>query len=183
METSASFEARSAPLLYPTTARDTRLDRTVAIKVLPEHVAADPDLKQRFEREAKTISSLNHPHICTLFDIGHQSPSTGSGDEAIDFLVLEYLEGETLAQRLEKGRLPLDQALQIAIEIADALDKAHRQGIVHRDLKPGNIMLTRSGAKLLDFGLSRQAKPGKGESRHEWVKPFIGIQLVEVQPG
>ncbi len=99
-------------------ARDTRLDRTVAIKVLPEHVAADPDLKQRFEREAKTISSLNHPHICTLYDIGSQ--------DGIDFLVMEYLEGDTLAQRLEKGALPLEQALQVAIEIADALDKAHR---------------------------------------------------------
>ncbi len=120
-------------------ARDTRLDRTVAIKVLPEHVAADPDLKQRFEREAKTISSLNHPHICTLYDIGSQ--------DGIDFLVMEYLEGDTLAQRLEKGALPLDQALQVAIEIADALDKAHRQGITHRDLKPGNIMLTKAGAK------------------------------------
>ena len=128
-------------------ATDTRLDRTVAIKVLPEHVAADPDLKQRFEREAKTISSLNHPHICTLHDIGNQ--------DGIDFLVMEYLDGETLAQRLEKGALPLDQALTIAIEIADALDKAHRQGIVHRDLKPGNIMLTKSGAKLLDFGLAK----------------------------
>ncbi len=111
-------------------ARDTRLDRTVAIKVLPEHVAADPDLKQRFEREAKTISSLNHPHICTLYDIGSQ--------DGIDFLVMEYLEGDTLAQRLEKGALPLDQALKVAIEIAEALDKAHRQGITHRDqrLKP-----------------------------------------------
>ena len=116
-------------------ARDTRLDRTVAIKVLPEHVAADPDLKQRFEREAKTISSLNHPHICTLYDIGSQ--------DGIDFLVMEYLEGDTLAQRLAKGALPLDQALTVAIEIADALDKAHRQGITHRDLKPGNIMLTK----------------------------------------
>ena len=164
-------------------ARDTPLDRAVAIKVLPEHVAANPDLKQRFEREAKTVASLNHPHICTLYDIGHQKPSTGSGGDGIDFLVMEHLEGETLAHRLEKGALPLDQALQIAIEIARALDKAHRQGIVHRDLKPGNIMLTKTGAKLLDFGLSRQAKPGKGESRHEWVKPFIGIQLVEVQPG
>ena len=133
-------------------ARDTRLDRTVAIKVLPEHVAADPDLKQRFEREAKTISSLNHPHICTLHDIGSQ--------DGIDFLVMEYLEGDTLAQRLEKGALPLDQALKVAIEIADALDKAHRQGIVHRDLKPGNIMLTRAGAKLLDFGLAKLRKPG-----------------------
>ena len=128
-------------------ARDTRLDRTVAIKVLPEHVAADPDLKQRFEREAKTISSLNHPHICTLHDIGEQN--------GIDFLVMEYLEGDTLAQRLQKGALPLDQALQVAIEIADPLDKAHRQGIVHRDLKPGNIMLTKVGAKLLDFGLAK----------------------------
>ena len=115
-------------------ARDTRLDRTVAIKVLPEHVAADPDLKQRFEREAKTISSLNHPHICTLYDIGQE------GDT--DSLVMEYLEGETLAQRLEKGPLPTDEVLRYATEIADALDKAHRQGIVHRDLKPGNIMLT-----------------------------------------
>ena len=128
-------------------ARDTRLDRTVAIKVLPEHVAADPDLKQRFEREARTVAALNHPHICTLFDIGQE------GDT--DFLVMEYLDGETVAQRLEKGALPLDQALTVAIEIADALDKAHRQGIVHRDLKPGNIMLTTAGAKLLDFGLAR----------------------------
>ena len=135
-------------------ARDTRLDRTVAIKVLPEHVAADPDLKQRFEREAKTISSLNHPHICTLYDIGNQ--------DGIDFLVMEFIEGETLAQRLEKGALPLDQALTIAIEIADALDKAHRQGIVHRDLKPGNIMLTKAGTKLLDFGLAKLRKPGTG---------------------
>ena len=133
-------------------ARDTRLDRTVAIKVLPEHVAADPDLKQRFEREAKTISSLNHPHICTLYDIGNQ--------DGIDFLVMEFIEGDTLAQRLEKGALPLDQALKIAIEIADALDKAHRQGIVYRDLKPGNIMLTKSGAKLLDFGLAKLRKGG-----------------------
>ena len=132
-------------------ARDTRLDRTVAIKVLPAHVASDPDLKRRFEREAKTISSLNHPHICTLHDIGSQ--------DGIDFLVMEYLEGDTLAQRLEKGALPLDQALKVAIEIADALDKAHRQGITHRDLKPGNIMLTKAGAKLLDFGLAK-LKPG-----------------------
>ena len=133
-------------------ATDTRLDRTVAIKVLPEHVAADPDLKQRFEREARTVAALNHPHICTLHDIGNQ--------DGIDFLVMEYLDGETVAQRLEKGALPLDQALQIAIEIADALDKAHRQGIVHRDLKPGNIMLTKGGAKLLDFGLAKLRKPG-----------------------
>ena len=133
-------------------ARDTRLDRTVAIKVLPEHVASDPDLRQRFEREAKTISSLNHPHICTLHDIGSQ--------DGIDFLVMEYLEGDTLAQRLQKGALPLKQALQVAIEVADALDKAHRQGITHRDLKPGNIMLTKAGAKLLDFGLAKLRPPG-----------------------
>ena len=133
-------------------ARDTRLDRTVAIKVLPEHVAADPDLKQRFEREAKTVAALSHPHICPVFDVGEQ--------DGVNYLVMEYLDGETLAQRLEKGALPLDQALQIAIEIADALDKAHRQGIVHRDLKPGNIMLTKSGAKLLDFGLAKLRKPG-----------------------
>ena len=128
-------------------ATDTKLNRDVALKVLPEHVASDPDLKQRFEREAKTISSLNHPHICTLHDIGSQ--------DGVDFLVMEYLDGETLAQRLEKGALPLDQALTIATEIADALDKAHRQGIVHRDLKPANIMLTKAGAKLLDFGLAK----------------------------
>ncbi len=133
-------------------ATDTRLDRTVAIKVLPEHVAADPDLKQRFEREARTVAALNHPHICTLFDIGREGET--------DFLVMEYLDGETLAQRLEHGALPLDQALQIAIQIADALDKAHRQGIVHRDLKPGNIMLTTAGAKLLDFGLAKLRNPG-----------------------
>ena len=113
---------------------------------MPEHVAADSDLKQRFEREARTVAALNHPHICTLHDIGSQ--------DGIDFLVMEYLDGETLAQRLEKGALPLDQTLQIAIQIADALDKAHRQGIVHRDLKPGNIMLTTAGAKVLDFGIA-----------------------------
>ena len=132
-------------------ATDTRLDRTVAIKVLPEHVASDPDLKQRFEREARTVAALNHPHICTLHDIGSQ--------DGIDFLVMEYLDGQTVAQRLEKGALPLDQALQIAIDMADALDKAHRQGIVHRDLKPANIMLTKAGAKLLDFGLAKLKPP------------------------
>ena len=132
-------------------ATDTRLDRTVAIKVLPQHVAADPDLKQRFEREARTVAALNHPYICTLHDIGSQ--------DGIDFLVMEYLDGQTVAQRLEKGALPLDQALQIAIDIADGLDKAHRQGIVHRDLKPANIMLTKAGAKLLDFGLAKLKPP------------------------
>jgi Tol biopolymer transport system component/tRNA A-37 threonylcarbamoyl transferase component Bud32 len=130
-------------------ARDTRLDRTVAIKVLPTHLADRSELRERFEREAKTIASLNHPHICTLFDTGHQ--------DDIDFLVMEYIEGETLAQRLQRGALPIQQVLQFAIEIADALDKAHRKGITHRDLKPGNIMLTKSGTKLLDFGLAKLA--------------------------
>src|SRR6202790_1065308 len=128
-------------------ARDTRLDRIVAIKVLPSHLADRSELRERFEREAKTIASLNHPHICTLYDTGHQ--------DGIDFLVMEYLEGETLARRLVKGPLPLDQVLQYSIEIADALDKAHRKGITHRDLKPGNVMLTKSGTKLLDFGLAK----------------------------
>jgi serine/threonine protein kinase/Tol biopolymer transport system component len=128
-------------------ARDTRLDRIVAIKVLPTHLADRPELRERFEREAKTIASLNHPHICTLYDTGHQ--------DGIDFLVMEYLEGESLAQRLLKGSLPIQQVLQYAIEIADALDRAHRKGITHRDLKPGNIMLTKSGTKLLDFGLAK----------------------------
>jgi len=128
-------------------ARDTRLDRTVAIKVLPSHLADKPDLRERFEREARTIASLNHPHICTLYDIGHQ--------DGTDYLVMEYLEGETLAERLKKGPLPIEQVLKYAIEISDALDKAHRKGITHRDLKPGNILLTKSGAKLLDFGLAK----------------------------
>jgi Tol biopolymer transport system component/tRNA A-37 threonylcarbamoyl transferase component Bud32 len=131
-------------------ARDTRLDRTVAIKILPTHLAERAELRERFEREAKTIASLNHPHICTLYDTGHQ--------DDIDFLVMEYIEGETLAQRLLKGALPIQQVLQYAIEIADALDKAHRKGITHRDLKPGNIMLTKSGTKLLDFGLAKLAQ-------------------------
>ena len=155
-------------------ARDTRLDRTVAIKVMPEHVAADPDLKRRFEREAKTISSLNHPHICTLYDIGTQ--------DGIDFLVMEYLDGETLARRLEKGALPLDQALAIAIEIADALDKAHRQGIVHRDLKPGNIMLTKAGAKLLDFGLARRTVV-EGDQHGEATTLELGLTDAGVRLG
>src|SRR5215469_4016314 len=128
-------------------ARDTRLNRTVAIKVLPAHLADKPELRERFEREAHTIASLNHPHICVLHDLGHQ--------DGTDFLVLEYLECETLAERLKKGPLPLEQVLQCAIEIADALDKAHRKGITHRDLKPGNIMVTKSGTKLLDFGLAK----------------------------
>src|SRR5882762_9695110 len=132
-------------------ARDTRLDRTVAIKILPAQFSSDPVRKQRFEREAKTISSLNHPHICVLFDVGQQ--------DGTDFLVMECVEGETLASRLEKGPLPLDQVLKYGAQIADALDKAHRSGIVHRDLKPANIILTPAGAKLLDFGLAKPALP------------------------
>jgi eukaryotic-like serine/threonine-protein kinase len=138
-------------------ARDTRLNRTVAIKVLPSHFADQADVRQRFEREAHAISSLNHPHICALYDIGRQ--------DGVDFLVLELLEGETLAARLEKGALPLDQSLRYAMQIADALDRAHRQGVVHRDLKPGNIMLTKDGAKLLDFGLAKlQNQPADDET-------------------
>src|ERR1700731_97722 len=133
-------------------AKDPRLNRIVAIKVLPPHLADSPELRERFEREARTIASLNHPHICTLYDVGHQ--------DGTDYLVMEYLEGETLAQRLEKGLLPLDQVLRYAIEIADALDKAHRKSITHRDLKPGNIMLTKAGAKLLDFGLAKLTQAG-----------------------
>ena len=128
-------------------ARDTRLDRTVAIKVLPAHVAADPELKRRFEREAKTISSLNHPHICTLYDIGHQS--------GIDFLVMEYLEGETLEERLQHGALQLGDAVQHALVILSTLEAVHRRGLMHRDLKPANLFLTTHGLKLLDFGLAR----------------------------
>ena len=128
-------------------AEDSRLDRKVALKILPQHLSDRADLRERFEREARAVSSLNHPHICGLYDIGEQ--------DGIHYLVMEHLEGETLAARLEKGALPLEQTLQYAIQIADALDKAHRQGVVHRDLKPGNIMLVKSGAKLLDFGLAK----------------------------
>jgi Tol biopolymer transport system component len=128
-------------------ARDTRLDRSVAIKVLTSRLAGSGDPRVRFEREAKAISALNHPNICTLHDVGHEGDS--------EYLVMEYLEGETLARRLAKGRLPLDQVYRLGAQIADALDKAHKQGIVHRDLKPGNVMLTKSGVKLLDFGLAK----------------------------
>jgi eukaryotic-like serine/threonine-protein kinase len=128
-------------------ARDTRLDRSVAIKVLPERSSLTPEARQRFEREARTISQLQHPHICALHDVGRE------GDT--EYLVMELLEGETLAERLARGALPLEQALRFGADIADALDKAHRQGIVHRDLKPGNVMVTKSGVKLLDFGLAK----------------------------
>jgi eukaryotic-like serine/threonine-protein kinase len=145
-------------------AKDTRLDRTVAIKVLPSHLSSNPELKQRMEREAKAISALQHANICTLHDIGSQ--------DGTDFLVMEYLEGQTLAERLRKGPLPLDQVLKIGTEIAQALEKAHQQGIIHRDLKPANIMLTKAGAKLMDFGL---AKPGL-------AKPEISIAAQAVGP-
>jgi serine/threonine protein kinase len=132
-------------------ARDTRLDRTVAIKILPAHLSDNPEAKQRFEGEAKAISKLNHPHICTLHDIGHQ--------DGVDFLVMELVEGETLEQRLSKGPLPSDQTIRYAAQVADALSKAHKLGFTHRDLKPANIMLTKSGTKLMDFGLAKQAGP------------------------
>src|SRR6266536_4363087 len=128
-------------------AKDTRLDRTVAIKVLPEHLSSNTELRQRFEREARAISNLSHAHICTLHDVGHQ--------DGIDYLVMEFIEGEPLADRIAKGALPTEQVLRYAIQVADALDIAHRGGIVHRDLKPGNIMRTKAGAKLLDYGLAK----------------------------
>ncbi len=137
-------------------ARDTRLDRTVAIKVLPQNLTSDPAARQRFEREARAVAALSHPHICTLHDIGQQ--------DGTDFLVMEYLDGETLAQRLTRGKLPLEQALQYGTEIVDALAAAHKAGIVHRDLKPANVMLTKSGAKLLDFGLAKPGMPLVGPS-------------------
>jgi serine/threonine protein kinase len=132
-------------------ARDTRLERDVAIKVLPANLSSDPALRQRLEREAKAVSKLSHPHICTLHDIGHQ--------DGVDFLVMELVEGETLEQRLTKGPLPPQQAVRIAAQIADALAKAQKLGIVHRDLKPSNIMLTKTGAKLMDFGLAKESGP------------------------
>ncbi|HEX4824239.1 MAG TPA: protein kinase [Candidatus Polarisedimenticolaceae bacterium] len=134
-------------------AKDTRLGREVAIKVLPQHLSSNPEIRARFEREAKAVSSLNHPNVCTLHDVGRQ------GDT--DYLVMELIEGETLAQRLAKGALPLADVLRIGGQIADALDRAHRAGVSHRDLKPGNVMLTKSGAKLMDFGLARATGLGR----------------------
>lgn len=141
-------------------ARDTRLDRSVAVKILPAALAQNAQLRLRFEREARTISQLHHPNICTLFDVGD------------DFLVMEYLEGESLADRLTRGPLPLAEVLRVGVQIAHALDKAHRAGIVHRDLKPGNIMLTKSGAKLLDFGLARAAEPAPSLTAVTEQKPL-----------
>ncbi len=128
-------------------ARDTRLDRTVAIKVMPKYIAAREDLRARFEREARTVSNLNHPNICVLYDIGKQNGT--------DYMVLEFLEGETLAAHIAKGPMPLGQALKYATQIADALDRAHRSGVSHRDVKPANVMITRDGCKVLDFGLAK----------------------------
>ena len=137
---------------------DTRLDRVVAIKILPTHLSDDPDRRERFKREAKIVSSLNHPNICALYDVGVQ--------DGTQYLVMEYIDGETLQNRIERGPIPPAQAVDLLIQIADALDKAHRRGIVHRDLKPGNIMLTRSGVKLLDFGLAAQRTGGTGPAAH-----------------
>ena len=128
-------------------AKDTRLDRIVAIKVLPSHLSSNSDFRQRFDREARTVSALNHENICTLHDIGHQ--------DGIHYLVMEFIDGETLGSRLKKGPLSATEVLRYSIQIADALDRAHKKGVVHRDLKPGNIMLTKSGVKLLDFGLAK----------------------------
>src|SRR5215472_15236421 len=130
-------------------ARDTRLDRCVALKILPAHFSCSPELRSRFEREARTLSSVSHPHICHLYDVGSQCGT--------DFLVMELLEGETLATRISKGTLTSTEVLKIGMEIADALASAHRLGLVHRDLKPSNIMLTKAGAKLMDFGLAKPA--------------------------
>ena len=135
-------------------AKDARLDRDVAIKVLPPGFADNEQFLQRFEREAKAISQLSHAHVCTLFDVGEDKDTSG---DTLHFLVMEYLEGESLADRLQKGPLPLHEVLKFGQQIASALDAAHRQGITHRDLKPGNVILTRSGAKLLDFGLAKTA--------------------------
>ena len=148
--------------------RDTRLGRTVAIKVLPERLSSSEELRQRFEREARTISQLSHPHICALYDIGEavlpDGGPEGGASRPLMYLVMEYLEGETLAERLGRGPLALDQALRYGVEIADGLEKAHRQGIVHRDLKPGNVMLTKSGVKILDFGLAKALGPSSSVS-------------------
>src|SRR3979411_1541539 len=137
-------------------ARDTRLDRTVAVKILPSRLSENPEAKQRFDREARTISSLNHPNICTLHDVGEQ--------DGVDYLVMEYLEGETLADGLRKGPLPVVQVVKDGSEIGEGREKAHRSGVVHRDLKPGNIMLTKTGAKLMDFGLAKATPAGAAPS-------------------
>ncbi|MCI0408764.1 MAG: serine/threonine protein kinase, partial [Acidobacteria bacterium] len=149
-------------------AKDTRLDREVAVKILPAGLALNEQFRARFEREAKVISSLNHPNICTLHDVGEVPSPQASGEQAgptgsaLHYLVLELVEGESLADRIKKGPLPLPEVLRYGAQIADALDAAHRRGIIHRDMKPENVMLSRSGAKLLDFGLARTASEGGG---------------------
>src|SRR5271155_615141 len=148
-------------------AKDTRLERQVAVKILLTSLTSSPGLLARFEREAKIISGLQHPNICVLHDIGKH--------DGMDFLVMEYLEGETLSDRMERGTLKLAETLKIAIEIADALDKAHKQGIVHRDLKPGNVMLTKSGAKLMDFGLAKPAPMAAADSNSDWETQTRGL--------
>jgi Tol biopolymer transport system component len=149
-------------------ARDTRLDRTVALKILPLHLADAPEVRQRFEREARAVSSLNHPNICALYDVGRQ--------DSTDYLVMEYLEGETLAKRIERGPMPVPELLRVAVQICEALEKAHRQGVIHRDLKPGNVMLTKAGAKLLDFGLAKGAAPAVSDmsSSPTLSQPLMG---------
>jgi eukaryotic-like serine/threonine-protein kinase len=161
-------------------ARDTRLDRTVAIKILPPHLSENPEARQRFDREARSISSLNHPNICTLHDVGHQ--------DGVDYLVMEFVQGETLDARLRKGPLPLKQALECGVQICDALEKAHRAGIVHRDLKPANIMLTASGAKLLDFGLAKPAamlgmQPRGDAGNLTPSTPTLNLSMLSATPG
>ncbi|MCI0443622.1 protein kinase, partial [bacterium] len=146
-------------------AKDTRLDRIVAIKILSSHLSPNVDLKARFEREARTVSSLSHPHICSLYDIGEQ--------DGVSYLVMEFLEGQTLAERLTKGALPMEQVLRYGIQIADALDRAHKAGIIHRDLKPGNIMLTKSGVKLLDFGLAKLQNTA--------AQPIVGVSALATE--
>jgi eukaryotic-like serine/threonine-protein kinase len=151
---------------------DTRLDRTVAIKILPAHLSSNPEAKQRFEREARAISSLNHPNICTLHDVGHQ--------DGVDYLVMEFLEGETLADRLVKGPLPLEQVLKYGIEICEGLEKAHRCGLTHRDLKPGNVMLTKAGTKLMDFGLAKAgSQPAAPASSLTLTSPMASRPLTQ----
>src|SRR5262245_46375545 len=175
-------------------ARDTRLERTVAIKILPPEWASNPAMKERFDREAQTIASLKHPNICVLHDVGETTSGVVSGKtgettpEVVSYLVMEHLEGETLADRLTRGALPFDEAMTVALAVADALDKAHRQGVIHRDLKPANIMLTKTGPKLLDFGLasSRAALPAAtnltlpgmiiGTLHYMAPEPFDGVE-------
>jgi serine/threonine protein kinase len=155
-------------------ARDTRLERTVAIKVLNAQLVASAELRARFEREAKVISQLQHPHICVLHDVGNEGP--------IDYLVMEFLQGESLAERMRKGPLASEEVLRIAIEIADALEKAHRAGIVHRDLKPGNVMLTKSGAKLLDFGLAKPFGTTVASGAGSGSSPSVFAALTQTMP-